>query len=94
MITPYIILLDSKEFKQNKNYSRTVEICHGSIGKAMYYTSSIIVIGFSILSLSNFIPTTYILVFTGLAMLAALLASLTLLPALLIIFKPLGKENN
>ena len=92
--TIHYIIRFKREFKQNKNYSRTVEICHGSIGKAMYYTSSIIVIGFSILSLSNFIPTIYFGLLTGLAMLAALLASLTLLPALLIIFKPLGKENN
>jgi predicted RND superfamily exporter protein len=59
----------------------------------MYYTSCIIVIGFSILSLSNFIPTIYFGLLTGLAMLAALFASLTLLPALLLIFKPLGKEK-
>ena len=92
--TIHYIIRFKREFSQHKNYSKTVQICHGSIGKAMYYTSSIIVIGFSILSLSNFIPTIYFGLLTGLAMLAALLASLTLLPALLIIFKPLGKENN
>ena len=92
--TIHYIIRFKREFSQHKNYPKTVEICHGSIGKAMYYTSSIIVIGFSILSLSNFIPTIYFGLLTGLAMLAALLASLTLLPALLIIFKPLGKENN
>ena len=91
--TIHYIIRFKREFSQNKNYSKTVEICHGSIGKAMYYTSSIIVIGFSILSLSNFIPTIYFGLLTGLAMLAALIASLTLLPALLIIFKPLGKEK-
>ena len=91
--TIHYIIRFKREFTQNKNYSKTVEICHGSIGKAMYYTSSIIVIGFSILSLSNFIPTIYFGLLTGLAMLAALVASLTLLPALLIIFKPLGKEK-
>ena len=91
--TIHYIIRFKREFSQNKNYSKTVEICHGSIGKAMYYTSSIIVIGFSILSLSNFIPTIYFGLLTGLAMLAALVASLTLLPALLIIFKPLGKEK-
>ncbi len=92
--TIHYIIRFKREFSQHRDYSKTVEICHGSIGKAMYYTSSIIVIGFSILSLSNFIPTIYFGLLTGLAMLAALLASLTLLPALLIIFKPLGKENN
>ena len=91
--TIHYIIRFKREFAQNGNYSETIKICHGSIGKAMYYTSSIIVIGFSILSLSNFIPTIYFGLLTGLAMLAALVASLTLLPALLIIFKPLGKEN-
>jgi len=91
--TIHYIIRFKREFKSNNDYSATVKICHGSIGKAMYYTSSIIVIGFSILSLSNFIPTIYFGLLTGLAMLAALLASLTLLPALLIVFKPLGKEN-
>ena len=91
--TIHYIIRFKREFSQNKNYSESIKICHGSIGKAMYYTSSIIIIGFSILSLSNFIPTIYFGLLTGLAMLAALLASLTLLPALLMIFKPLGKEN-
>jgi hypothetical protein len=89
--TIHYIIRFKREFSQNKNYAESIKICHGSIGKAMYYTSSIIIIGFSILSLSNFIPTIYFGLLTGLAMLAALLASLTLLPALLIIFKPLGR---
>ena len=92
--TIHYVIRFKREFAENKNYTKSVKICHGSIGKAMYYTSSIIVIGFSILSLSNFIPTIYFGLLTGLAMVAALLASLTLLPALLILFKPLGKENN
>ena len=92
--TIHYVIRFKREFAENKNYTKSVQICHGSIGKAMYYTSSIIVIGFSILSLSNFIPTIYFGLLTGLAMVAALLASLTLLPALLILFKPLGKENS
>ena len=91
--TIHYIIRFKREFYHNNNYSKSIQICHGSIGKAMYYTSSIIVIGFSILSLSNFIPTIYFGLLTGLAMLTALLASLTLLPSLLIIFKPLGKEK-
>ena len=45
--------------------------CHGSIGRAMYYTSITIICGFSILGLSNFMPTIYFGLFTGLAMLIA-----------------------
>jgi predicted RND superfamily exporter protein len=82
-----------KEFLKDRNYMATMHRCHGSIGKAMHYTSVTIIIGFSILVLSNFIPTVYFGLFTGFAMIAALLAALTLLPQLLLIFKPLGPEN-
>ena len=67
--------------------------CHGSIGYAMYYTSVTIIIGFSILAFSSFLPTIYFGLLTGLAMLIALLAALTLLPQLLIVFKPFGPNN-
>ena len=56
----------------------------------MYYTSITIIIGFSILGFSNFWPTIYFGLFTGLAMFIALIAALTLLPQLLVLFKPFG----
>jgi hypothetical protein len=74
------------------DYRATMHYCHGSIGKAMYYTSFTIVAGFSILVLSNFVPTVYFGLLTSLAMLLALAGALTLLPQLLITFKPLGRE--
>jgi len=80
------------EFKVDRNYIQTVHRCHGSIGHAMYYTSITIIIGFSILSLSNFIPSIYFGLLTGLAMLIALIAALTLLPQLIVVFKPLGPQ--
>jgi len=80
-------------FPQHQNYQETMRYCHGSIGQAMYYTSFTIIVGFSILVVSNFIPTIYFGLLTSLAMFLALLGSLTLLPQLLITFKPLGKEQ-
>ena len=77
-----------EEFPHDENYIATMKRCHASIGKAMYYTSITIIAGFSILTLSNFNPTVYFGLLTGLAMLMALLCNLTLLPALLITFKP------
>jgi hypothetical protein len=59
----------------------------------MYYTSITIIIGFSILVLSKFIPSIYFGLLTGLAMLIALVAALTLLPQLMIVLKPLGPES-
>jgi predicted RND superfamily exporter protein len=79
-----------EEIKIDRDYYKTLHRCHGSIGHAMYYTSIIIIIGFSILAFSNFLPTIYFGLFTGLAMFIALIAALTLLPQLLVLFKPFG----
>ena len=82
------------EFQQDRNYIATTHRAHGSIGRAMYYTSVIIVLGFSVLSLSEFVPTIIFGVLTGIAMLAALLGSLLLLPRLLAVLKPFGPETS
>ena len=81
------------EFQKDRNYLNTMHRCHGSIGHAMYYTSITIIIGFSILGLSNFIPIVNFGLLTGLAMLMALLAALTLLPQMLIMVKPFGRQT-
>jgi len=82
------------EFQHEHRYIETVHKCHGSIGRALYYTSLTIISGFLILTLSNFIPSIYFGLLTALAMLIALLAALTLLPQLIITFKPFGRGTN
>ena len=82
-----------KEFPKDRNYRATMYRCHNSIGKAMFYTSVIIIAGFAILALSNFTPTIYFGLLTGLAMFSALMGALLLLPQLIISFKPLGPEQ-
>ncbi|MEE3289067.1 MAG: MMPL family transporter, partial [Pseudomonadota bacterium] len=77
-----------EEFPRTKSYARTLHTCHASIGRAIFYTAITIIVGFSILILSNFLPTVYFGVLTALAMAVALLASLTLLPKLLMTWKP------
>ena len=77
-----------EEFKINKNYKKTIEICHKSVGKAIVNASLTIVFGFSILMFSNFIPSIYFGIFTGLAMLTAMTLVLTLMPQLIAIIKP------
>jgi predicted RND superfamily exporter protein len=74
--------------KQGGDYLRTLHYCHANIGKAVFYTAVTIIVGFSILVLSNFIPTIYFGLFTALAMSLALLAALTLLPRLILIVRP------
>ncbi len=83
-----------EEFKKIKDYDKTLDKCHSTVGIAILNTSITIVFGFSILILSNFIPTIYFGVFTGIAMLLAMISVLTLLPKLLLIYKPFGSENN
>jgi len=79
-----------EEFRRDGDYWGAIRRSHGSVGRAIYYTSVTVTLGFSILVLSNFIPTIYFGILTGLAMLIALAANLTLLPLLLVTFKPLG----
>jgi hypothetical protein len=81
-----------REFSKSSNYSEGVMLCHASIGRAIYYTSITVTVGFSVLTLSNFIPTIYFGFLTGVAMAVALLSNLTLLPLLIVVFKPLGPE--
>ena len=82
-----------EEFSKIKDYNKTLKICHSTVGIAILNTSITIVFGFSILVLSNFIPTIYFGIFTGLAMMLAMLLVLTLLPCFLISFKPFGNTN-
>ena len=81
-----------EEFEKINDYNKTLDRCHNTVGVAILNTSITIVFGFSILILSNFIPTIYFGVFTGIAMLLAMISVLTLLPKLIIIYKPFGEE--
>ena len=83
-----------EEYFKLKNYKQTITKCHSTVGIAILNTSITIVFGFSILVLSNFIPTIYFGIFTGIAMLFAMISVLTLLPALLMLFKPFEKKIN
>ncbi len=77
-----------REYATRKDYAACVQACHDSIGKALYYTSLTVIAGFSVLVFSNFVPTIYFGILTSIAMATALLANLTLLPRLILWFKP------
>ena len=81
-----------EEFNKTNNYESTLKLCHSTVGVAILNTSITIVFGFSILVFSNFIPTIYFGVFTGIAMLLAMISVLTLLPALILITKPFSTK--
>ncbi|MEL7046397.1 MAG: MMPL family transporter, partial [Pseudomonadota bacterium] len=82
-----------REFPTDRDYLATMYRCHGSIGRALYYTTLTLVIGFSTLTLSNFNPSIYFGVLTVIAMTAAVVGALLLLPRLIILFKPLGAAS-
>jgi predicted RND superfamily exporter protein len=82
-----------EEVERDGDYWGAVKRCHSSVGRAIYYTSITVTLGFSIMALSNFIPSIYFGVLTGFAMLVALIGNLTLLPLLLVKFKPLGNPD-
>lgn len=74
-----------KEYAASHNVRTAVSQSHQSIGNAIYYTSVTVIIGFSVLVFSNFVPSVYFGLMTALAMLLALTANLTILPGLLIL---------
>lgn len=76
------------EYPLCHDYKEAINLCHGSIGKAMYYTSIAIMFGFALLSFSNFIPTIYFGLLTSFAMFVALIGDLLLLPAIVLVMKP------
>ena len=80
-----------EEYSASQDYNKTLILCHSTVGKAILNTSITIVFGFSILVLSKFIPTIYFGIFTGLAMLLAMVSVLTLLPSLILLIKPFNK---
>ena len=84
----------SREFAIARDYWGAIRRCHRNIGRAIYYTSITIMLGFSILAFSQFVPTIYFGLLTSLAMLAALLADMALLPTLIVAFRAGGEDPN
>ena len=76
------------EVAKDGDYTAAMYRSHGSIGYAMYYTTMAIIVGFSVLVLSNFTPTIYFGLLTVLAMFMALVANLLLLPVLIRWIRP------
>ncbi len=81
------------EFAKDKNYTNAMVRTHKALGSAMYFTTLIIMLGFSILVFSNLIPTIYFGLLTMFTMFVCLVSSIVLLPRLLIILKPFGKQH-
>jgi hypothetical protein len=78
---------------RESGYEGAISRAHLSVGRAMFYTTLVVTLGFSILVMSNFVPTIYFGLFTGVAMVFALIANLTLLPVLLKRFRPFPERG-
>ena len=81
-----------KEYELQKNYDLAIKNSHATIGRAMFYTSLTIVLGFMILVTSNFNPSVFFGIFTSFSMIVAILAALMLLPVLIRHLKPFGRN--
>ena len=83
-----------KKELQNKNtLIDAIRECHLTVGNAILTTSITIAFGFSVLLLSNFVPTIYFGIFTSIAMIIAMLGIMTTLPRLLILFEAKNIKN-
>lgn len=80
------------EFATDRSYIPAMQRSHRTVGRAMCYTTVAIAIGLLVLTLSQFVPTIRFGLLTALAMIVALLADLTILPAILVMARPFGRE--
>ena len=79
--------------KKHGRYEQAVERAHTTIGRAVYYTGITVMLGFSILATSSFVPTIYFGLLTAFSMMVALSVILVLLPRSIMLFKPFGTPN-
>jgi uncharacterized protein len=77
-----------EEYPKSQDYVATMHYCHANIAKAAFYTTITITVGFSILVMSNFIPTILFGMLTAIAMIIALISALTLMAKLILVWRP------
>ena len=78
-----------KELTSNGDNLQAILTSQTTVGKALYFTSITITLGFIILVLSNFVPSIYFGLLTSIAMLVALFATFSIIPLLLASMKPI-----
>lgn len=76
------------EYRDIRDGLKTMYHCHANIAKAGFYTTLTVCCGFSILVLSNFVPSIIFGILTTVAMTVAILGALTLMPKLILMWKP------
>jgi predicted RND superfamily exporter protein len=81
------------EFRRTGSYERALEISMTEVGRALFITSVILVIGFLVFLLSRLDSLQTFGVLLASTIVTALLADFFLMPALMLTFKPLGEET-
>jgi predicted RND superfamily exporter protein len=84
----YVTRLRAELRESGGDWRASIRTAHLTIGRAIFVTSIAIVGGLLVMMLSDFVPTSYFGLFTALALVAALIGNLTVLPATLILIKP------
>jgi predicted RND superfamily exporter protein len=77
----YAVRFRNELVRTNGDIAEAIKRSHATIGRAILIATSIVFAGFAMLCFSQFVPTIYFGLFTGLAILMGLFASLTTLPA-------------
>lgn len=81
-----------REFTRAGSYNTALRRTHGSVGRACFFTTVVIAGGFSVLMLSRFLPTAHFGGLIAFTMCGALAADLLLLPLLMLLLRPMGRE--
>ena len=82
-----------RELQATADEFQAMILAHRSVGRACVFTSLVLVGGFWILCLSEFLPTVYFGALVGVTMLGALGADLVLWPLLLTTLRPIRIES-
>ena len=72
-----------KEYSETGDIYKAIHTSQTTVGKALYFTSITITLGFVVLVLSNFVPSIYFGLLTSVAMLVSLFATFSIIPLLL-----------
>lgn len=76
------------EFLKEENYEKAIKKTFNGAGRAIVYTTVILVLGLMVLTISSLPPMVKFAYLTGSTLISALLADLFILPASIMIFKP------
>jgi len=81
------------EFQKHKNYNKALIAAMSDVGRALLITSIVLVCGFSVFSFSQMDSQFWFGLMLALTIFIALVADFFVMPALILIFKPFGPEE-